>query len=145
MGRVVQDRNRRHNQWSGGPSLHMKRMQHTHCGRRLVDVDLDVSSNICEDILRTSRTKVVIPFRMIQGTKVFIPWLSLHLGPRSLGLRWENRPGPRSGPRDPGLEKPWIRGTDLGPVQIPQIHSNRLKLQILLSYCPHCPEGLFSH
>ena len=27
----------------------------------------------------------------------------------------------------PGMIKPWIPGTDLGPGQIPQIYSNRLK------------------
>jgi hypothetical protein len=30
-------------------------------------------------------------------------------------LRWYSRGGSRSGPRDPGLKKPWIPGKDLGP------------------------------
>jgi hypothetical protein len=34
-------------------------------------------------------------------------------------LRCETRAGPRRGPRDVGLEMPWIPGTDLGPGQIP--------------------------
>ncbi len=51
-------------------------------------------------------------------------------------VKFVEEAGPRSGPRDPGLEKPWIRGTDLGPVKIPQIHCNRLKFQVLLSHCP---------
>ena len=42
-------------------------------------------------------------------------------------LRWDSRGGSRSGPRDPGLKKPWIPGTDLGQGQISQIYSNRLK------------------
>jgi hypothetical protein len=43
------------------------------------------------------------------------------------GLRWDSRSDPRPGPRDQDLKKPWIPGTDLGPGQIPQIYSNRLK------------------
>ncbi len=42
-------------------------------------------------------------------------------------LRWDSRGGSRSGPRDPDLQKPWIPGKDLGPGQIPQIYSTRLK------------------
>ena len=42
-------------------------------------------------------------------------------------LRWDSRAGSRPGPRDPGLQKPWIPGTDLGQGQIPQFYSNRLK------------------
>jgi hypothetical protein len=41
-------------------------------------------------------------------------------------LRWDSRAGSRPGPRDPGLQKPWIPGTDLGQGQIPQFYSNRL-------------------
>ncbi len=45
------------------------------------------------------------------------------------------RGGSRPGPRDPGLTKPWIPGKDLGPGQIPQIYSNRLKF-----FAVPCPE-----
>ena len=41
-------------------------------------------------------------------------------------LRWDSRAGSRPGPRDPGLQKPWIPGTDLGQGQIPQFYSIRL-------------------
>jgi hypothetical protein len=50
-------------------------------------------------------------------------------------LRWDSRGGSRPGPRDPGLQKPWIPGKDLGPGQIPQIYSNRLKF-----FAIPCPE-----
>ncbi len=40
--------------------------------------------------------------------------------------RWDSRAGSRPGPRDPGLQKPWIPGTDLGQGPIPQFYSNRL-------------------
>ncbi len=42
-------------------------------------------------------------------------------------LRWDSRGGSRPGPRDPGLQKTWIPGKDLGPGYIPRIYSNRLK------------------
>jgi hypothetical protein len=42
-GRVVQDRSRRHNQWTGGPASLMVRMEKTHCGRLFVDTGLDVT------------------------------------------------------------------------------------------------------
>jgi hypothetical protein len=59
-----------------------------------------------------------------------------------LNLRSETRSGPRPGPRDPGLQKPWIPGTELGPVQIPQIYSNRLKFSSVP--CPQdARESLF--
>jgi len=45
----------------------------------------------------------------------------------AIQLGWDSRTGPRPGPRDPGLQKTWIPGTDLGQGQIPEIHSNRLK------------------
>ncbi len=47
--------------------------------------------------------------------------------PNTSLLRWDSRSGSRPGPRDPGLKKPWIPGTDLGQGQISQIYSNRLK------------------
>ncbi len=50
-------------------------------------------------------------------------------------LRWDSRGGSRPGPRDPGLQKPWIPGKDLGPGQIPHIYSNRLKF-----FAIPCPE-----
>ena len=35
------------------------------------------------------------------------------MGDSDLELRWENRAGPRSGARVPGLEMPWNPGTNL--------------------------------
>ena len=53
----------------------------------------------------------------------------------SLLFRWDSRGGSRPGPRDPGLQKSWIPGKDLGPGQIPQIYSNRPKF-----FDVPCPE-----
>jgi hypothetical protein len=50
--------------------------------------------------------------------------------PPPTDLRWDSRTGPRTGPKDPGLQKPWIPGTYLGPGQIPQIYSNRLTSRV---------------
>jgi hypothetical protein len=41
-------------------------------------------------------------------------------------LRCETRDGPSPGPRDPGLQMPWIPGTDLTH-QIHQIYSSLIK------------------
>ena len=57
---------------------------------------------------------------LLEGTLESIMWAKW-------GLRWDSRAGSRPGPRDPGLQKPWIPGTDLGQGQIPQFYSNRLK------------------
>ena len=50
-------------------------------------------------------------------------------------FRWDSRGGSSPGPRDPGLQKPWIPGKDLGQGQIPQIYSNRLNF-----FAVPCPE-----
>ena len=66
----------------------------------------------------------------------------LHLHRQRLGrlcvgpvLRWDSRGGSSPGPRDPGLQKPWIPGKDLGQGRIPQIYSNRLNF-----FAVPCPE-----
>ncbi len=65
------------------------------------------------------------------------------LVPHTRRLRWYSRAGSRTGPRDPGLKKPWIPGTDLGQGQISQIYSNRLKFFVVTRSSSTCHDRCF--